>query len=315
MTITKKNRTLPYPVDFEEFIEMFAQESDCESYLEKIRWPEGFQCPGCGGREAWKTERSLWHCAQCSRQTSVKSGTVFEASRKPLRLWFHVAWLMMSHKTGLSAQTLCDTFGFGSYQTAWGWLHKYRSVMIRQGREPLEGRVEVNEAYIGGVKKGRAGRGAEGKTMVLVAVEGGNNAPQRVRFRCVPSAQKACLIGFVKDYVSPGSTIVTDGLLAYKGLKTAGFEHERYVTSGDCEALKNVGGAHLIVSLLKRWMAGTHQGGIRPTHLQSYLDEFAFRFNRRLSTHRGKLFYRLIQQSVISRPPGIKDFYKKKHKI
>ena len=315
MSNTEKSEILPYPTNFEEFIEQFATESDCEAYLEKIRWPDGIQCPACGGRDAWKTERSLWHCRRCSRQTSVKIGTVFEATRKPLRLWFHVAWLMMSHKTGLSARTLCDTFGFGSYQTAWGWLHKYRSVMIRQGREPLDGRVEVNEAYIGGVKEGRAGRGAEGKTMVLVAVEGGIKAPQRVRFRCVPSAQKVCLIGFAKDYVSPGSTIVTDGLLAYKGLKKAGYKHERHVTSGNPKALENLDHAHLIVSLLKRWLDGTHQGGIRPAHLQSYLDEFAFRFNRRLSTHRGKLFYRLIQQSVTARPPGIKEFYQKDHKI
>jgi transposase-like protein len=216
---------------------------------------------------------------------------------------------MMSHKTGLSARTLCDTFGFGSYQTAWGWLHKYRSVMIRQGREPLEGRVEVNEAYFGGAKSGTRGRGAEGKTMVLVAVEGIRNAPQRVRFRCVPSAQKNHLLEFVRDYVSPGATVVTDGLLAYKGLEDAGFKHERHVTSGDPEALEHVGHAHLVVSLLKRWIGGTHQGSVAPSHLQSYLDEFAFRFNRRLSTHRGKLFHRLMQQAITTRPPGIKEFY------
>jgi transposase-like protein len=304
-----KEKNLPYPTDFEEFIDWFSQESDCETYLEKLRWPDGFQCPQCGGTNAWKTERSLWHCGQCSRQTSVRSGTVFDGSRKPLRLWFHVAWLMMSQKTGLSARTLCDTFGFGSYQTAWGWLHKYRSVMIRQGREQLQDRVEINEAYIGGVKAGKRGRGAEGKTMVLVAVEGAKNAPQRVRFRCVPSAQKGCLLEFVQDYVSPGATIVTDGLMVYKGLQGAGFQHERHVNSGDLEAMDHVGHVHLVVSLLKRWLDGTHHGAIRSSHLQSYLDEFAFRFNRRLSTHRGKLFYRLMQQSVTARPPGIKDFY------
>lgn len=237
---------------------------------------------------------------------------MFEGSRKPLRLWFHVAWLMMSHKTGLSAQTLCDTFGFGSYQTAWGWLHKYRSVMIRKGREPLEGRVEVNEAYIGGKKEGPGGRGAKGKTMVLIAVEGAKNAPQRVRFRCVPSAKTSHLVGFVQDFVSPGSVIVTDGLLAYKRLKTLGFKHERHVTSDDSEALSQVGHAHLVVSLLKRWLAGTHHSAVHPAHLQSYLDEFSFRFNRRQSTHRGMLFYRLMQQAVLAKSPGIKDFYMKK---
>lgn len=308
---TKSVKSLLYPANFEEFIERFSLESDCESYLEELRWPEGFRCPNCGGSDAWKTNRSLWHCHQCSHQTSVKSGTVFDGSRKPLRLWFHVAWLMMSHKTGLSARTLCDTFGFGSYQTAWGWLHKYRSVMIRKGREPLQERVEVNETYIGGPKPGSRGRGAAGKTMVLVAVEGARKAPERVRFRCVPSATKSSLLEFVKDYVAPGSTIVTDGLLAYKSLEKAGFKHERHRTSGDPEELEQLGHAHLVVSLLKRWLEGTHQGAIRPSHLQAYLDEFSFRFNRRLSTHRGKLFYRLMQQAVTTRPPGIKDFYVK----
>ena len=307
--MSKTESQLPYPANFEEFIQWFATESDCESYLERLRWPDGFQCPKCTASNAWKTERSLWHCRECSHQTSVTAGTVFDSTRKPLRLWFHVAWLMMSHKTGLSARTLCDTFGFGSYQTAWGWLHKYRSVMIRQGREPLEDRVEVNEAYIGGAKTGKRGRGAEGKTMVLVAVEGQKNAPQRVRFRCVSSAQKNCLLQFVSDYVSSGSTVVTDGLLAYNGLEDAGYKHERHVTSGDSAELEHVGHAHLVVSLLKRWLEGTHQGAIRPAHLQSYLDEFAFRFNRRLSDHRGKLFYRLIQQAITTRPPGIKEFY------
>lgn len=181
--------------------------------------------------------------------------------------------------------------------------------MIRQGREHLKGRVEVNEAFIGGSKPGKRGRGAEGKTMILIAVEGERGAPQRVRFRCVASAYKDCLLGFVRDYVSPGSTVVTDGLPAYKGLKDAGFTHERHFTRDSPDELEQIGHAHLVVSLLKRWLEGTHQGAISPSHLQSYLDEFAFRFNRRLSRHRGMLFYRLIQQAITTKPLGIKEFY------
>jgi len=161
---------------------------------------------------AWHTDRGLLHCQECQRQSSPTAGTVFEDSRKPLRLWFHVMWVMMAQKTGMSAKNLCDTYGFGSYQRAWGWLHKLRCVMVRTDRERLLRRVEVDEAFVGGEKEGSQGRGAEGKTAV--------------------------------------------------------------------------------------------QGGVTPSHPQAYLNEFSFRFNRRLSQNRGKLFHRLMQQAVPTRPPA-----------
>ena len=300
----------PYPRTFEEFLDRFQTEADCERYLERIRWPEGFVCPDCGSRKAWRTERGLWHCGGCQAQTSVTAGTVFEDTRKPLRLWFHVMWLMMAQKTGLSARNLCDTYGFGSYQTAWGWLQKLRSVMVRSGRERMTGRVEVDETYVGGQKEGKRGRGAEGKTLVLVAVEGDASKLGRVRFRCVPSADAEHAEPFVRDYVEPGTRVVTDGLPTYKGLKGAGFDHQPFVMARDPETTRQqLHHVHLVVSLLKRWLSGTHQGAVTPAHLQSYLDEFAFRFNRRLSTHRGKLFYRLTQQAVTGRPPAVKALY------
>lgn len=144
---------------------------DSRPYLEWIRWPEGFVCPQCGGSDAWRTKRGLWHSQSCRHQASVTAGTLFADSRKSLRLWFHVMWLMMAQKTGLSAKNLCETYGFGSYQTAWAWLQKLRGATIRRRRERLRGRVEVDEAYVGGQRDGRRGRGAEGKTRVLVAVE------------------------------------------------------------------------------------------------------------------------------------------------
>ena len=301
----------PFPRTFEEFLEWFATEEDCATYLEWIRWPNGFVCPQCQGTKAWRTDRGLWHCQGCQRQSSATAGTVFEDSRKSLRLWFHVMWLMMAQKTGLSAKSLCDTYGFGSYQTAWGWLRKLRSVMIRSGREHLTGRVEVDETYVGGQKEGTRGRGAEGKTLVLVAVEGDiKKRLGRVRFRCVKAIDQEIIESFVQDYVEPGTKVVTDGLLVYGGLKAAGFDHRPHVvTTGGEKASQQLEHVHLVVSLLKRWLAGTHQGAVTPSHLQAYLDEFSFRFNRRLSQHRGKLFYRLMQQAVTARPPAVKALY------
>jgi len=311
MSFMKATADNPFPWTFEEFLEWFATEEDCATYLEWIRWPNGFVCPQCQGTKAWRTDRGLWHCQGCQRQSPATAGTVFEDSRKSLRLWFHVMWLMMAQKTGLSAKSLCDTYGFGSYQTAWGWLRKLRSVMIRSGREHLTGRVEVDETYVGGQKEGTRGRGAEGKTLVLVAVEGDiKKRLGRVRFRCVKAIDQEIIESFVQDYVEPGTKVVTDGLLVYGGLKAAGFDHRPHVvTTGGEKASQQLEHVHLVVSLLKRWLAGTHQGAVTPSHLQAYLDEFSFRFNRRLSQHRGKLFYRLMQQAVTARPPAVKALY------
>lgn len=307
----KIERNISYPRTFEEFLEWFSTEMDCVEYLESIRWPDGFICPACGKASAWRTDRGLWHCRGCGRQSSVTAGTVFEGSRKPLRLWFHVMWLMMAQKTGISARNLCDTYGFGSYQTAWGWLRKLRGVMIRSGRERLTGRVEIDEAYIGGQKAGARGRGAEGKTLVLVAVEGTEGLKLgRVRFRCVESLDRQAVDSFALDYVEPGSKIVTDGLSIYGNLKAAGFDHWPHVVgSGGDTDRKHLEHVHLVISLVKRWLGGTHQGAVSPSHLQVYLDEFSFRFNRRLSKHRGKLFYRLMQQAVTGRPQAVKALY------
>lgn len=308
MKATSEN---PYPRTFEEFLDWFPSEADCSRYLEWIRWSSGFVCPECGGSKYWRTDRGLFHCQLCNRQSSVTSGTLFEGSRKPLRLWFHVMWLMMAQKTGMSAKNLCDTYGFGSYQTAWAWLQKFRSVMIRAGREQLTGRVEVDEAFVGGQKEGTRGRGAEGKTLVLAAVEGEEKKKLgRVRFRCVEAINRETVESFISDYVAPGTIVVTDGLSVYDNLGASGFDHRPHVMSTGGEAARSqLDHIHLVISLLKRWLGGTHQGAVAPSHLQAYLDEFAFRFNRRLSLHRGKLFYRLIQQSVTSRTPATKAFY------
>ena len=180
--------------------------------------------------------------------------------------------------------------------------------MICAGREQLNGRVEVDETYVGGRKSGARGRGAEGKTLVLVAVEGSASKLGRVRFRCVDAASASNIEAFVTDYVSPGTTVITDGLPSYSKLQSLGFDHSSHVLSTGGEAArKELDHIHLVISLLKRWLTGTHQGEISSDHLQAYLGEFAFRFNRRLSTHRGKLFHRLMQQAVTMRPQNVKE--------
>jgi len=205
-------------------------------------------------------------------------------------------WWVVSQKTGASAMNLRSAMGFGSYETAWTWLHKLRRGMIRPGRDKLQGTVEVDETTIGGDEPGTRGRERESRSLVAVAVEGKAPDIGRVRFECIFDASAENLIPFVEDYVERGAVVRTDGWAGYASLRAHGYRHQVIDAGrGPSKVMPNV---HLVVSLLKRWLLGTHQGAVSAKHLPYYLDEFAFRFNRRLSTHRGKLFYRLMQQAV-----------------
>lgn len=293
-----------YPRSLMEFEERFANEEACLAYLCKLRWRDGFVCPSCGGRDAWKTRRGLFHCRKCERQTSPTAGTIFHRARMPLRLWFHAIWHITNQKYGANALGLQRILRFGSYQTAWEWLHKLRRAMVRPNREALSGIVEVDETYIGGAKPGKRGRGATGKSLVAIAVELKGKKLGRVRLRRIADASASELTSFVQDFVEPGSVVLTDGWPSYAQLSKKGYAH-KIVSSmadpgeSDEDLLPHV---HLIVSLLKRWLLGTYQGAVQPTHLEYYLDEYTFRFNRRASASRGKLFYRLIQQAVAVDP-------------
>jgi transposase-like protein len=220
-----------------------------------------------------------------------------------LQLWFDVIWAVVSQKNGASAKNLQATMGLGSYETAWTWLHKLRRAMIRPGRDKLHGAVEVDETYIGGIEEGLVGRDpATQKVLVVIAVECAGKKLGRVRFRCIPDGSSAALLPFVKDNVEMGSEVITDGWQGYSGLTSGGYRHTQKIIPSKKEAARTLPHVHLIASLLKRWLNGTHQGRASPQHLPYYLDEYAFRFNRRMSTHRGKLFYRLVSQAVRQDP-------------
>ena len=296
-----------YPKTLADLESRFSTEVACAEYLARLRWPEGFVCPGCAGREAWRTERLLWHCGQCGRQVSVTAGTVFQGTRKPLVMWFRAMWWVTSQKNGASAKGLQQILGLGSYQTAWTWLHKLRRAMVRPGRDALSGVVEVDETFVGGPEEHR-GRGAEKKSLVIIAVEKRGRALGRVRMAVIPNASAETLCGFVTGCVALGSTVRTDGWPSYGPLQDRRFVHERVVQRNNPLAPHQLlPGVHLIASLLKRGLLGTHQGAVSPEHLPYYLDEFTFRFNRRTSKARGLLFYRLLQQAVAIEPTTYKE--------
>ena len=292
--------TEDYPHTLPELERRFSTEEDCRKYLFALRWPDGFICPRCGGRRAWAMSRMLVLCAKCRHQASVTAGTVFQDSHVPLPVWFRTMWYVTSQKSGLSAINLWRIMGLGSYKTAWSILHKLRRAMVRPGRDRLEGVVEVDETYWGGKEEGVIGRLTKDKAIVIVAAQEDGGGIGRVRMRCIPDVTKASLHGFIAESIEPGSTIRTDGLNAYLGLN--GYVHDRKVQSGQKGREHLMPKVHLVVSLLKRWLLGTHQGAIGQGHLDDYLNEFVFRFNRRKSRSRGKLFYRLAQQAVQTEP-------------
>ena len=302
-----KKSVTGFPRNLLEFTEQFATEQACRTYLARRRWPNGFVCPHCGSTLAWLTNRGHMFCAACKKQTSPTAGTAMHRSRIPLRGWFLAMWLCCTQKTGLSASGLQRELGVGSYRSAWLMLHKLRSAMVRSGREPLAGTVEVDEAYMGGPEEGVGGRQLMKKCLVVIAVELNGDKPGRVRMRHVSDASAKSLQGFLRDCVEAGSEVHTDGGSSYAGLERHGYRHTVTPTRGDTAILQaEFSHVHLVTSLLKRWLLGTHHGSVGPRHPQLYLDEFAFRFNRRKSRHAGKIFSRLVEQMIAHQPVAYK---------
>lgn len=308
-----------YPQTWNEFLDWFATEEACLAYLERLRWTQGFVCPRCGCvGDAYRASRIRLMCPSCQHQGTVTAGTIFEKTRTPLRVWLAAAWYLTNQKQGVSALGLQRVLGLGSYQTAWTMLHRLRRAMVRPGREQLKGLVEVDETYLAITDrqnpispKGR--KSSTSKVLVVMAVE--MLDPKgfgRIRLRRIADDSAACVIPFVQDVIEPGAQVRTDGSAAYLALKDLGFVHQRTVMLGsDVPAHVSMAGVHRVAALVQRWILGTHHGSVQPEHLDAYLDEFVFRFNRRTSNSRGMLFYRLLQQAVVTAPVTYRDVVKK----
>jgi hypothetical protein len=296
---------IDYPGTFKDFDQWFSTERACLEFIAKLRWPEGFICPCCG-EKAIKPSlmgRGLFLCRKCKREPSVTSRTLFHGSHKPLRTWFLAIWFVTSQKHGASALGLKRTLGLGSYDTAWSCLHKLRRAMVRSGRDQLTGEVKVDETYVGGVGSKVRGRGAKRKAIVAIAAEVRGRAPGRIRMAKIPDLSAPSLWRFVSDNMQRGAVLRTDAWIGYNGIEVMGYKHivTNISDTGD-PAHVVMPRVHRVASLLDRWWLGIHQGAIRPSHLDYYLDEFTFRFNRRTSKARGLLFYRLMEQAVDCNP-------------
>jgi transposase-like protein/ribosomal protein L37AE/L43A len=296
-----------FPLTILEFQQRFGTEEACREYLFASRWPDGFICPACGGRDAGaQTRRHLWVCTACGRQTSITAGTVMHKTRLPLRTWFWAAYLVSTFQPGISAKQLQRQLGVGCHETAWAMLHKLRGAMVAPERDLLKGEVEIDEFFLGGHVVGlKGGRQHGKKALVGIAIEVRGQGSGRLRLLVLENSQAKTLEAFTEATTAPGSVVHTDGLFSYGGLPKLGYDHRpRKVASvkpGE-ELLPRV---HRAVSNLKAWMHGTHRG-VSDAHLQVYLDEYVFRHNRRrtpmasfqtllgLSTHHEPITYRDI---------------------
>lgn len=264
-----------YPTNWNEFLDWFGSEDACLAFLEKLRWPDGFVCPGCGSVGApYRSSRVRLMCRDCARQTTVTAGTIFDKTRTPLRVWLAAAWYLTNQKQGVSALGLQRVLGLGSYETAWAMLHRFRRAMVRPERERLKGVVEVDETYLALTDRenpiSAVGRKSNtSKVLVAIAVE--LHEPKgfgRIRLRRIDNDAESCVVPFVQDSIEPGAQVRTDGSAAYRSLTDLGYAHQRRVMLGsDTPAHVSMAGVHRVAALIKRWMLGTHHGSVQPEHL------------------------------------------------
>ena len=288
-----------FPKTIFEFQQWFSNEESCLKFLIQSRWPDGFICPRCKFNDYyWIPTRKLLQCKQCGYQASVTAGTVMHRSRMPLKLWFHAAYLVATHTPGMSALQFQRQVGLSSYKTAFLMLHKLRSAMVRGGRGRLSGTVEVDETYIGGEEEGKRGRGAGGKVIVAGAVDLRGKYANRVRLAVIPDVTQNTLTRFVKSNIVEGSIVKTDDWLGYNKINQEGYKHS---VSTDLVHI------HRVFSNLKTWLLGTHHGAVRKQHLQAYLNEYTFRFNRRKTPMAG--FQTVLGLSGVRLGPTYKGLY------
>ena len=289
---------MDHPKNYQELVQQLSTQDACLDYIASIRWSAGFVCPKCGCQQFWKSNRLQRLCAKCRRQTSVLAGTLFQDTKLPLTVWFQMIWWFVGPKNGASALSLMQNFGIGSYRTSWKLLGKLRACTVLPLRHALSDVVEVDEAFLGGVNN---------KAIIVVAAEKRGKATGRIRVKHIKSREGAEIQQFITETILPGSTIVSDRYKGYAAIVKKGYIHSPQKkpysweeVDGDDERL--LPRVHRAVSLLKRWYYGTYQGRVDKQKLQSYLDEFVFRFNRRTSGNRGLLFRRMVEAAVKTTP-------------
>lgn len=298
------------PQSLPAFLKRFSRERACAATLRRWRWPQGFRCPACDHDRSWYIEtRRLDECASCGHQTSLTAGTVMHKSTKPLTQWFLAIYLFTSSKQGISASELSRQLGV-AYQTAWLWLQKLRSALGARATELLQGVVEVDETYEVGIRFGeKRGRPAVSDRAALIAgaieVPTGRRGFGRLRLASLEAASGQALGDFIEEHVRPGSMLLTDGLTSYRTERIgASYDHVPTSVKGSGRRAHEVlPGIHRVFALLDRVLKGTYQGAVRRKHLAGYLDEFAFRFNRRNSKSRALLFQRALSAGVRRAPP------------
>jgi len=279
-----------YPADWQQFLAFFPDEAACVRYLEALSWPHGFVCPSCGAAgPPWRGSRRRLVCRACGHQTSVTAGTLFQATRTPLRQWFAAAWQVATAEQGVSARHLARELDLGSYETAWTMLHRLRRAMVRSGRPRLEGVAETGTVLL---PARPAAHGGPSGAVAAIAVEDRGERAGRVRMQRLASRSATELVGFVTRAVEPGALIRAERRSVAEALAGLGW------------AVDQGAPVHLqpVRERLERWLIGTHQGAASHDQLDWYLDEFTFRFNRRTATHRGLLFYRLLEEAVVTPP-------------
>lgn len=281
-----------FPKTLPEFERRFPDEDACRDYWAALRWNGTLRCARCQSTRVWRRKsRALFECGDCGHQTSLTSGTLLEGTRKPLRLWFRAAFEMSVRRNGISAKDLQRIMGFGSYETAWTWLHKIRRGLVRDDRHPLDAIIQLDESKVGG-------KGSE-KAMVLVGAEVGG----RIRMAHAPNNDEKSMKAFIGSHIAVGASVTTDGLATYNEDVIGERNHEMKVQTKEERAENDaVQSCHWAASLLKRWLMGTHHGAVRPKHLQAYLDEHVFRYNRRKTKGVARIAARAIE-GLVSKPP------------
>jgi hypothetical protein len=308
---------IPFPRDdslpgtLAEFVVKFSDEDACADLLRRWKYGErGFLCPRCGGHDAWfLPSRRLDECCACHKHVSLTAGTVMHGTRKPLRLWFLAMYLFVSSKQGISALELQRELGLAKYQTAWTWLHKLRNAVAMRPTTPLKGRVEIDETWEGGLRRGKPGRPkvSDRSALVMGAVEVAPNHAciGRVRLESIADGSAAVAGAFFKEHIEAGSVLFSDDWCSYRTpAKDLKHDHRpTNVSKSDEPAHIVLPAIHRVFSLLHRVLLGTYQGGVRRKYLPCYLAEYEFRFNRRTSKQRGLLFQRLLTCATRRSPP------------